>query len=78
MSNILADRVECVNAMCDKLIDNWLIYYKKRSGKLSITYSDAVDETLCFGWIDSKIKSIDTLAQASVHLYPLSSTKHCF
>jgi len=37
----------------------WLIYYKKSSGKSSITYSDAVDEALCFGWIDSKVKSID-------------------
>lgn len=37
----------------------WLIYYKKGSGKPSITYSDAVDEALCFGWIDSKAKSID-------------------
>lgn len=37
----------------------WLIYYKKGSGKPSITYSDAVDEALCFGWIDSKVKSID-------------------
>jgi uncharacterized protein YdeI (YjbR/CyaY-like superfamily) len=27
----------------------WLIYYKKSSGKSSITYSDAVDEALCFG-----------------------------
>jgi uncharacterized protein YdeI (YjbR/CyaY-like superfamily) len=38
----------------------WLIYYKKNSGKSSINYSDAVDEALCFGWIDSKVKSIDT------------------
>ncbi|PZV17785.1 MAG: hypothetical protein DCF20_05295 [Pseudanabaena sp.] len=37
----------------------WLIYYKKNSGKPSINYSDAVDEALCFGWIDSKVKSID-------------------
>ncbi|PZO40011.1 MAG: hypothetical protein DCF19_12530 [Pseudanabaena frigida] len=37
----------------------WLIYYKKNSGKPSVTYSDAVDEALCFGWIDSKVKSID-------------------
>ena len=37
----------------------WLIYYKKGSGKPSVTYSDAVDEALCFGWIDSKVKSID-------------------
>lgn len=38
----------------------WLIYYKKSSDKPSITYSDAVDEALCFGWIDSKIKSLDS------------------
>lgn len=37
----------------------WLIYYKKSSGKPSIPYSAAVDEALCFGWIDSKVKSID-------------------
>ena len=37
----------------------WLIYYKKNSGKPSIIYSDAVDQALCFGWIDSKINSID-------------------
>lgn len=37
----------------------WLIYYKKNSGKPSINYSDAIDEALCFGWIDSKVKSID-------------------
>lgn len=37
----------------------WLIYYKKQSNKPSISYSDAVDEALCFGWIDSKVKSID-------------------
>jgi uncharacterized protein YdeI (YjbR/CyaY-like superfamily) len=42
-----------------KEISIWLIYYKKNSGKPSINYSDAVDEALCFGWIDSKIKSID-------------------
>lgn len=32
----------------------WLIIYKKDSGTPSITYSEAVDEALCFGWIDSK------------------------
>ena len=37
----------------------WLIYFKKNSGKPSITYSEAVDEALCFGWIDSKVQSID-------------------
>lgn len=37
----------------------WLVYYKIKSGKPTITWSDAVDEALCFGWIDSKAKPID-------------------
>jgi len=37
----------------------WLIYYKKQSGKTRIPYEDAVEEALCFGWIDSTAKSID-------------------
>jgi uncharacterized protein YdeI (YjbR/CyaY-like superfamily) len=37
----------------------WLIYYRKSSGKPRISYNDAVDEALCFGWIDSTVKSID-------------------
>lgn len=36
----------------------WLVYYKKKSNVSSITYSDAVDEALCFGWIDSTRKSL--------------------
>jgi len=43
----------------DKEKEIWLIYYKKSSGKPRIGYNDAVDEALCFGWIDSTIKSID-------------------
>lgn len=37
----------------------WLIYYKKQSNVPSISYSDAVDEALCFGWIDSTKKTRD-------------------
>ncbi|SRR5579871_595954 len=37
----------------------WLIYYKKDSGKPRISYNDAVDEAMCFGWIDSTVKAID-------------------
>lgn len=37
----------------------WLIYPKKASGKERISYNDAVEEALCFGWIDSTIKSLD-------------------
>jgi uncharacterized protein YdeI (YjbR/CyaY-like superfamily) len=34
----------------------WLVYYTKVSGKPSIPYGEAVDEALCFGWIDSIVK----------------------
>jgi uncharacterized protein YdeI (YjbR/CyaY-like superfamily) len=37
----------------------WLIYYKVKSDKPSVQYSEAVKEALCFGWIDSKVKSLD-------------------
>jgi uncharacterized protein YdeI (YjbR/CyaY-like superfamily) len=37
----------------------WLVYAKKGSGRPSITYEEAVEEVLCFGWIDSKAKPID-------------------
>jgi uncharacterized protein YdeI (YjbR/CyaY-like superfamily) len=37
----------------------WLFYHKKSSGKASITWSEAVDEALCFGWIDSTVRPID-------------------
>ena len=39
--------------------DIWLVYYKKRTGKPRISYNDAVEETLCFGWIDSIVRTID-------------------
>ena len=37
----------------------WLVYYKKGSGKSRVSYDDAVEEALCFGWIDSIMKPID-------------------
>lgn len=37
----------------------WLIHYKQNAGKPTIRWSDAVDEALCFGWIDSKGVTID-------------------
>ena len=37
----------------------WVGFYKKSSGKPSITWPEAVDEALCFGWIDGVRKSID-------------------
>jgi uncharacterized protein YdeI (YjbR/CyaY-like superfamily) len=37
----------------------WVGFHKKGSGKPSITYPEALDEALCFGWIDGVRKSID-------------------
>jgi uncharacterized protein YdeI (YjbR/CyaY-like superfamily) len=37
----------------------WLVYYKKHTGEPRIPYNDAVEEALCFGWIDSTVKSVD-------------------
>jgi len=37
----------------------WLVFYKKKSGTKSIAWPEAVDEALCFGWIDSKATAID-------------------
>lgn len=42
----------------------WLIYPKKDSGKVRISYNDAVEEALCFGWIDSNMKAVDDLHSA--------------
>ena len=38
----------------------WLIQYKKATKKPSINYVEAVEEALCFGWIDGLQKSMDT------------------
>jgi len=37
----------------------WLLHYKKHTNKASVSHNDAVEEALCFGWIDGKLKSID-------------------
>ena len=37
----------------------WLVYSKKGTGKPRIQYNDAVEEALCFGWIDSIVKTLD-------------------
>jgi len=37
----------------------WLVYFKKASGKPSVTYDEAVEEALCFGWIDSRMNGLD-------------------
>jgi uncharacterized protein YdeI (YjbR/CyaY-like superfamily) len=43
----------------DKEQEIWLVYYRKSSGKPRIPYNDAVEEALCYGWIDSIVKHVD-------------------
>ncbi|QHS60861.1 YdeI/OmpD-associated family protein [Chitinophaga agri] len=43
----------------DKEQSVWLVYYKKSADKPTITWSEAVTEALCFGWIDSKAKPLN-------------------
>ena len=42
----------------------WLIFYKKEASMPTIAYEVAVEEALCFGWIDSIIKKIDSARYA--------------
>jgi uncharacterized protein YdeI (YjbR/CyaY-like superfamily) len=39
--------------------DIWLVYPKKHTGKPRVAYNDAVEEALCFGWIDSTVRTLD-------------------
>lgn len=49
----LADNFEIANEV-------WFVFPQKSSGEQSILYNDAVEEALCFEWIDSTIKSLDS------------------
>ena len=48
-----------LEANYDKKSEVWLVYPKKSSGKSRIEYNEAVEEALCFGWIDSINKKLD-------------------
>ena len=47
----------------------WFVFPMKGSGEKSLSYNDAVEEALCFGWIDSTIKHTDALHRAQ-HFTP--------
>lgn len=49
----------------------WFVFPIKSSGEKSISYNDAVEEALCFGWIDSTIKKLDE-AHRIQHFTPRS------
>ena len=43
----------------DKKNEIWLAYYKKGAGRKSVSYEEALEEALCFGWIDSTVNRLD-------------------
>ncbi len=44
----------------------WFVHFKLASGKLGVAYGDCVEEALCFGWIDSTVRTLD--AERYAHL----------
>ena len=46
----------------DKSEGIWVKFFKKNSGEQTITYAQALDGALCYGWIDSQLKSLDEKA----------------
>jgi uncharacterized protein YdeI (YjbR/CyaY-like superfamily) len=48
----------------NKACEIWLVYNNKQSGMPRIPYDEAVEEALCFGWIDSTIKKLDAFSAA--------------
>jgi len=43
----------------DSELEIWLVFYKRHTGRTSIAYGEALDEALCFGWVDSRIRRLD-------------------
>ena len=53
-----------LDAHFESAAEVWFVFPMKGSGEESLSYNDAVEEALCFGWIDSTIKHIDPLHRA--------------
>jgi uncharacterized protein YdeI (YjbR/CyaY-like superfamily) len=47
----------------------WLVTWKKPTGKPRVDYDAAVEEALCFGWVDSKSRSVDD-ERTSIYFTP--------
>ncbi len=59
----------------DQIDGIWMIFFKKNTQKQNITYNEAVEEALCFGWIDSTVKRIDEESYIQ-KFTPRSNTKN--
>ena len=53
----------------------WLVYFKRHTGKPRVAYNDAVEEALCFGWIDSNVQKIDDERYAQKFTPRISNSK---
>jgi uncharacterized protein YdeI (YjbR/CyaY-like superfamily) len=51
-----------LNKNHDSVAELWIGFYKKNSGKIGVTPAEALDEVLCFGWIDGIRKSVDEIS----------------
>lgn len=51
-----------LDANHDTATELWIGYYKKSSGRPSVTWSQVVDEALCVGWIDGILRRIDDVS----------------
>ena len=54
----------CLEDNFETASEIWFVYPMKGSGEKSLSYNDAVEEALCFGWIDSTVKHTDPLHRA--------------
>lgn len=43
----------------DRVAEVWLVFYKKTSGRQIVAYKHALQEAMCYGWIDSRVKRVD-------------------
>jgi uncharacterized protein YdeI (YjbR/CyaY-like superfamily) len=48
-----------LNEYYDSQSEIWLVFHKRHTGVTSISYTDALEEALCFGWIDSIVRRLD-------------------
>jgi uncharacterized protein YdeI (YjbR/CyaY-like superfamily) len=43
----------------DSVAEIWVVFHKLHTGRKSIRYEDAIEEALCFGWVDSLVRRLD-------------------
>ncbi|MFH1681606.1 MAG: YdeI/OmpD-associated family protein [Candidatus Eisenbacteria bacterium] len=48
-----------LNKHHDSTPEIWLVFYKRHTGRTSVSYNEAVEEAICFGWIDSLVRRLD-------------------